>query len=79
MYRTSSPRVLTSPRLHTPVGPAVEAFGYQRIIYGSLTPAARSDSNDWYELARESLAELGIDQDGVDAVFGANAHALYAV
>lgn len=66
-------------RLHDAVGPAVEAFGFQRIIYGSSTSAPGNDSSDWYEIARESLAELGIDQDGVDAVFGANARALYGV
>lgn len=56
----------------------MEAFGYQRIIYGSCTPTPPdSDSNDWYEIARESLVELGVEQDGLDAVFGTNAIAVY--
>ena len=33
---------------------------------------------DWYEIARESLAELGIEQNFVDAVFYGNAEKVYA-
>ena len=55
----------------------MEAFGYQRIIYGSWTSTPGSDSNDWYEIARESLIELGVEQDGLDAVFATNASAVY--
>lgn len=59
------------------VGLVVEAFGYQRIIYGSSTSASSTNSNDWYEIARESLTELGVDQEGIDGVFGANASHVY--
>lgn len=64
-----------------PVGPAVEAFGFERIIFGSApSPAshARSNAGDWYEIAREAFAELGVDQESVDAVFGGNAQRIYA-
>ena len=57
------------------VGPVVEAFGYQRILYGSSTSG--SDSNNWYEIARESITELGADQEGIDAVFETNATLVY--
>jgi len=63
------------------VGPAVEAFGFERIIYGSSpSPVSRAQSNagDWYEIAREAFAELGVDQESVDAVFGGNAQHIYA-
>ncbi len=72
---------LTSPRVHLLVGPAVEAFGFERIIFGSApsqTSRAPSSASDWYEIARESFAELGVDQDGVDAVFCGNAKRVYA-
>ena len=62
------------------VGPAVEAFGYQRILFGSSpSPASVAPSNagDWYELARESFAELGLEQEDIDAVFGNNAKVAY--
>ena len=63
------------------VGSAVEAFGYQRIIFGSspaLPTNATSSAADWYELARESIAELGLEQEDIDAVFWKNARAVYA-
>ncbi|CAL1708249.1 unnamed protein product [Somion occarium] len=63
-------------RIKMYIGPALEAFGFQRIIYGSSpSPLSHSASNagDWYELARESFAELGVEQEGVDAVFYGNA------
>ena len=66
---------------YSPVGPAVEAFGFERIIFGSApSPAshARSNAGDWYEIAREAFAELGVDQESVDAVFGGNAQRIYA-
>jgi predicted TIM-barrel fold metal-dependent hydrolase len=68
-------------RLCSSVGPAVEAFGFERIIFGSApspTSLARSNAGDWYEIAREAFAELGVDQEGVDAVFGGNAQRIYA-
>jgi hypothetical protein len=33
--------------------------------------------SDWYELARESFAELGIEQEGIDAIFYENAKQVY--
>jgi len=63
------------------VGPAVEAFGFARIVFGSAPSAAsraQSKAGDWYEIAREAFAELGVDQEGVDAVFGGNAQRIYA-
>jgi predicted TIM-barrel fold metal-dependent hydrolase len=58
----------------------MEAFGYQRIIFGSSpSSSSRGPSNvgDWYEIARESLAELGIEQDFVEGVFHGNAAKVY--
>jgi hypothetical protein len=63
------------------VGPAVEAFGFGRIIFGSaLSPVSRAQSNasDWYKIGREAFAELGVDQESVDAVFGGNAQRIYS-
>jgi predicted TIM-barrel fold metal-dependent hydrolase len=71
---------LISGRVCSPVGPAVEAFGFERIVYGSapsLISHARSNAGDWYEIAREAFAELGVDQESVDAVFGGNAQRIY--
>jgi predicted TIM-barrel fold metal-dependent hydrolase len=62
-------------------GPAVEAFGFGRIIFGSVpSPVSRTQSNasEGYQIAREAFAELGIDQESVDAVFGCNAQRIYA-
>lgn len=59
----------------------MEAFGYQRIIFGSSpSSSSKAPSNvaDWYEIARESLAELGIEQDFIDAAFYGNAEKVYA-
>ncbi|KAF8265796.1 hypothetical protein EI94DRAFT_1803886 [Lactarius quietus] len=68
-------------RIKMYLGPAVEAFGFERIIFGSspsLNSHASSNASDWYEIARESFAELGVDQDSVDAVFCGNAKRVYA-
>ena len=70
---------------HPPtVGHAVEAFGFQRILFGS-SPAAplsgaspASNAADWFEIARESIAELGVEQEDIDAVFVLNAQLVYA-
>ena len=62
------------------VAPALEAFGYQRIIFGSSSSVSsqeESSAGDWYELARESFAELGLEQEGVDAIFYENAKGIY--
>ncbi|RPD54067.1 hypothetical protein L227DRAFT_580845 [Lentinus tigrinus ALCF2SS1-6] len=70
-------------RLKMYIGPAIEAFGFQRVLFGS-SPAApltgtspASSAGDWYELARESFAELGVEQDAIDAVFAQNAKLVY--
>ena len=50
-------------RLCSSVSPAVETFGFERIIFGSApSPVSRAQSNagDWYEIAREAFAELGV-------------------
>ncbi|KAI9442379.1 hypothetical protein H4582DRAFT_1809587 [Lactarius indigo] len=68
-------------RIKMYLGPAVEAFGFERIIFGSApSPISHAPSNasDWYEIARESFAELGVDQESVDAVFCGNAKRVYA-
>ncbi|KAF9653998.1 hypothetical protein BDM02DRAFT_3107195 [Thelephora ganbajun] len=67
-------------RIKMYVGPALEAFGDQRIIFGtSPSPESYTKSavGDWYELVKELLAELGIEQEGVDAIFGGNAQKVY--
>jgi len=67
-------------RIKMYLGPAVEAFGFERIVYGSSpSPVSHAHSNagDWYEIAREAFAELGVDQESVDAVFGGNAQRIY--
>lgn len=67
-------------RIKMYLGPVVEAFGYQRIIFGSSpcpTSSGSSIASDWYEIARESLAELGVEQDFIDAVFYGNAKKVY--
>jgi hypothetical protein len=59
----------------------LKAFRFERIIFGSApSPVSRAQSNagDWYEIAREAFAELGVDQESVDAVFGDNAQRIYA-
>ncbi|EIN12050.1 hypothetical protein PUNSTDRAFT_63316 [Punctularia strigosozonata HHB-11173 SS5] len=67
-------------RIKMYLGPALEAFGFERIIFGT-SPAsgstAQSSAGDWYELARESFAELGVEQEAIDAVFGGNAKQVY--
>lgn len=68
-------------RIKMYIGPALEAFGIQRIVYGSSpSPASQANSNagDWYELARESFAELGVEQEGIDAIFYSNAKLAYS-
>ncbi|KAG2119509.1 uncharacterized protein F5147DRAFT_749964 [Suillus discolor] len=66
---------------HPAVGPVLEAYGYERIIFGtSPSFAAPSLLNpaDWYALVRESFAELAVDQDAIDAIFSLNAKRIYA-
>ncbi|KAF6760248.1 hypothetical protein DFP72DRAFT_883644 [Ephemerocybe angulata] len=57
-------------RIKLYLGPVLEAFGYERIIFGSspsIASKSKSNAGDWYEIARESLAELVSDQEFVDA------------
>ncbi|KAJ3883586.1 hypothetical protein F5051DRAFT_363356 [Lentinula edodes] len=68
-------------RIKMYLGPVMEAFGYQRIIFGSSPSASSkisSKAGDWYEIARESFAELGVEQEAVDAVFWTTAKKIYA-
>ncbi|KAJ3570271.1 hypothetical protein NP233_g4512 [Leucocoprinus birnbaumii] len=67
-------------RIKMYVGPVMEAFGYQRIIFGSSSPRASqaaSNAVDWYNVARESFAELGVEQECIDSVFSLNAQSVY--
>ncbi|KDQ21889.1 hypothetical protein BOTBODRAFT_50426 [Botryobasidium botryosum FD-172 SS1] len=68
-------------RIKMYLGPALEAFGYERILFGSSpatsSSASASNAGDWYSLARECVAEMGIEQSDVDAVFGGNAKKVY--
>jgi hypothetical protein len=76
----SSEKKAWKRRIKMYIGPALEAFGYQRIIFGSspsVSSHGESSVNDWYELARESFAELGIEQEGIDAIFYENAKQVY--
>lgn len=62
------------------IGPVIEAFGFERILFGTspvASASAPSKAADWYELARESFVELGIEQAGIDATFGQNAKAVF--
>ncbi|KAI0276353.1 hypothetical protein BGY98DRAFT_985866, partial [Russula aff. rugulosa BPL654] len=49
------------------VGPIVEAFGFERIIFGSAPSP----------ISRQAFAELSVNQESVDAVFGGNAQCIY--
>jgi predicted TIM-barrel fold metal-dependent hydrolase len=58
----------------------MEAFGFERIIFGSSSPKASqaaSNLGDWYNVARESLAELIVEQESIDSVFSLNAQKVY--
>jgi len=67
-------------RIKMYLGPVMEAFGYERIIFGSspsIASTSVSNASDWYEIARESFAELGVEQEFVNAVFYENAKTAY--
>jgi len=69
-------------RIKMYLGPIVEAFGYQRVLFGSSpSPASKAITNtaEWFELARESFAELGMEQDAIEAVFADNAQLVYGL
>lgn len=62
------------------IGPAAEAFGCERILFGSSpSPSSRAPvtAGDWYELARGAFAEMGFEQQGLDAIFAENARRVY--
>ncbi|KAG8846093.1 hypothetical protein FRB96_002072 [Tulasnella sp. 330] len=62
------------------LGPALDAFGFSRIIFGSSpSPSSTSPStpHDWYVLVREVVAELAVDQEGMNAIFCKNAKLVY--
>ena len=55
--------------------------GLNVLFFGAApSPVSRAHLNagDWYETAREAFAELDVDQESVDAVFGVNAQRIYA-
>jgi hypothetical protein len=56
------------------LGPILEAFGQERIIFGSSTSEGHGA---WYTITRETLTELGVEQEVMDDVFGANARRVY--
>ncbi|KAK0241724.1 hypothetical protein EDD85DRAFT_820111 [Armillaria nabsnona] len=66
-------------RIKMYLGPVMEAFGYQRIIFGSSLTSGKglTGAGDWYAISRESLAELGVEQEAVDAVFFGTAKQVY--
>ncbi|XP_006461177.1 hypothetical protein AGABI2DRAFT_192709 [Agaricus bisporus var. bisporus H97] len=67
-------------RIKMYLGPSIEAFGYERILFGSSSPRASSAASvagDWYAVAREAIAEIGMEQEAMDCVFSANAEAVY--
>jgi len=63
------------------LGPAVEAFGDARILFGTSAASSggktRIHSSDWYALAAEAVAEVGVEQEGIEAIFAGNALAIY--
>jgi len=69
-------------RIKMYLGPVMEAFGFERIIFGSSSPAgsqAPSNSGEWYNMDREALAELGVEQEYIDGVFSLNAQRAYGL
>ena len=62
------------------VVPVLEAFGFERIIFGS-SPAFADGSpalaENWYKLVLGSLRELAVSQDEMDKIFIDNAERVY--
>jgi hypothetical protein len=60
--------------------PVLEAFGFERIIFGS-SPAFASGSpalaEKWYKLVLELFRELAVSQDEMDKIFIDNAERVY--
>ncbi|KAG2150462.1 hypothetical protein DEU56DRAFT_851000 [Suillus clintonianus] len=62
------------------IGPVLEAFGYERIIFGtspSFAIPSLPNPEDWFALVRESFAELAVEQEAIDAIFSLNAKRIY--
>lgn len=67
------------------IGPAIEAFGTHRIVFGSQPALAPSDpaiavpvsGAAWYALLRKCISELGEESEAMTAVMAKNAEALY--
>ncbi|KAH7888602.1 hypothetical protein F5I97DRAFT_1935098 [Phlebopus sp. FC_14] len=80
---TSRPGALNEwkGKLKLYIGPVLEAFGFERIIFGSSSSSSSGEASKlpavWYELVRESFAELGVDQDAIDNIFMNNAKRVY--
>jgi hypothetical protein len=54
----------------------LKRLGLDVLFFGSApSPVSRAQSNasDWYEIGREAFAELGVDQESVDAMSGSHA------
>ncbi|KIY53951.1 hypothetical protein FISHEDRAFT_32201 [Fistulina hepatica ATCC 64428] len=66
-------------RIKAYLGTAIEAFGYERIMFASSSSdkAPTTHVAQWYGLARECFIEFAVDQACVDAVFGGNAMRVY--
>jgi len=67
-------------RIKMYLAPVIEAFGSERIIYGSSTSSSArtpAKAGDWYEIARESLVETGVDLALIENIFYANADRVY--
>lgn len=62
------------------VVPVLEAFGFERIIFGS-SPASPGGSpalaENWYKLVLDSFRELAVSQDEMDKIFVDNAERVY--
>ena len=71
---------LLTANMRCVVGPVLEAFGFERMLFGS-SPSPAGEAFDlpvsWYDLVRESFAELGVEQDAIDNVFMHNAKRVY--
>lgn len=62
------------------VVPVLEAFGFERIIFGS-SPASAGGSpvlaENWCKLVLDSFRELAVSQDEMDNIFIDNAERVY--
>lgn len=63
------------------VVPVLEAFGFERIIFGSSPVFAGGSpalAEIWYKLVLESFRELAVSQEEMDKIFVENAERVYA-